>query len=640
MISLTRSGKKGFRGLLLLACFLAWLAFGIAHAKPPGPFLYRDVELADWGLTDPSQIGYLSIGMLHKTKGDELLVYDVRRQKPSVQEPSGPRGKAPSFEGGLFLVSHFHQGNTNRLGGYFNGFARSPSRAAVTIIKVGDGPAALGFSYHNRFPGFAGFWIHLFDSKAPPAARTFLDTSPFTHLTLSIRGERGGEELLLQMADRLWEKKEDSLVVGDIASFLPEGRVEKKWQRAWIPLTKLPTDLDHKELASLVLRVKGNASGRVFLKDLAFTTTKGVEVSKAKKERPAARPLKRGLWLWQTEKIVRSPKAQRDLLAFCKAHRLTDLFLQIPYEAKRNNGKWEILWDPSELRPLITQLRQSGLRVHALDGDPRYALSERHGRVLTLIQGIIRYNARVPAQARFNGIRYDNEPYLLPNFAGLQKQAILEQYLSLLEASKDLTEKANLDFGVDIPFWFDARNEFYEPTAQLGGRPMSERIIDIVDNVGIMDYRTLAYGVDGVIAQATGELQYAAAKGKRVYIGLETVQLPDETLLQFGPGGNGSHILLRRLKGTKIRIYWIPSGTQVPSTIDSVSVKGATVLGQTRKTHVPSDKLTFARKSRKDLDEVMRQAESEFLQYPSFAGFVIHSYESYRGWLENQQEKR
>ena len=603
-------------------------------------FPSQEISLADWGLTDPSEIGYISVGILHKRERDDLRLYDIRRQRPVVKEPGGPRGRTPSFEGNLFLVSHFKEGNINRLGGYFNGFAKSPSVSAVTIDKAPDGRPALNFSYRKVLPGFAGFWIHLFDFKKHPAARVFFDASPFTHLTFSIRGERGGEELLLQIADRAWEKEEDSLVVGDVASFLPDGKVQRKWQQGWIALKDLPVGLNKKELASLVFLVKGNGQGRVFVKDLAFTKTRGVRIPRPEEARIPVRLLNKAMWLWKTDKIVTSPKEQQRLLAFCKSEGITDLFLQIPYEAKEEKGQWKILWNPLLIRPLISQLHQAGVKIHALDGDPRFALRQWHGRVIATLESIIQYNRESPPQERFDGIRFDIEPYLLPSFGGVQKEAILQQYLSLLTASQTLTRQADLALGVDIPFWFDARNEFFEPTAEVGGRPMSELIIDIVDNVGIMDYRTQAYGADGVIAQGTQELQYAAKRGKEVFLGLETVELPDETILAFSPASQrGSRILLERMEGTKVRLYWIPDGQWERVQKDHLFSSPFVVLGQTQTTFVPSGKLTFANKDLQDLEEVMRQTESELRRFPSFSGFTIHSYESYRPWLERQREK-
>jgi hypothetical protein len=124
--------------LLIASCFLLLCFFTpVSHTQSSlSSFLSQEFSLTDWELTDPSQIGYISVGILHKKEGKELTIHDIRRQRPIFQDPKGPRGRVPSFEGDLFLVSHFDQGNINRLGGYFGGFAKSPSQGSGSHILV------------------------------------------------------------------------------------------------------------------------------------------------------------------------------------------------------------------------------------------------------------------------------------------------------------------------------------------------------------------------------------------------------------------------------------------------------------------------------------------------------------------------
>jgi hypothetical protein len=101
----------------------------------------------------------------------------------------------------------------------------------------------------------------------------------------------------------------------------------------------------------------------------------------------------------------------------------------------------------------------------------------------------------------------------------------------------DLAHQANLVMGVDLPFWFDSPDEFSgkESRVTFNGiqKTTSEHVIDLTNNVTVMDYRTSAYGADGSIAHAAGELAYASQKGKQIFIGLETSHLPNEELLDF-----------------------------------------------------------------------------------------------------------
>jgi hypothetical protein len=616
--------KAGSFGIFLFLVLYSPIPFGHPHKlinHVPTP-VACEVDLTYWGLNRPSQIGYVSLGVLHKASGDELRIYDIRKEKPHDEETTKPKSQVPPLQGEVFLIDDFQQGNINRLGGYFSGFFKSPSESRITIHKSLNGSQSLSFSYLQKPPGFAGFWIHLLDYKAPPLDRIFMDTTPFKYLTFTIRGGEGNEKLLFQVADYSWEKREDAVDVGFVKRFIPSGRIKEEWQRVWIPLEEFPESINRRELASLVFLAR-SGRGRIFIGDIAFTTRKDVQIPSSKARRFYRPSSNMAIWLWETQELLGNDRNQDQLMAFCSKRGVTEIFLQLPYKRAEKEGDKEIIWDKSKVKSLLKKLHGGKIRIHALDGDPRFALSGWHEHVKATIQSIENFNDSGAPDERFDGIRYDNEPYLLENFAGIQKEDILRQYLALLRISKDMSDAAGLEFGVDIPFWFDQKNEFFEPITEIDGRPLTEHILDIVDNIGIMDYRTEAYGADGVIAHALGELQYASEIGKRVYVGLETTDVPDETLLEFGRGDGDSGILLQESKGTKILLQWI----QEPGRVD---LKSGTFLCEKKRTFVPSEKLTFKGKNIREMEEVMEKAESEFSRFPSFYGFAIHSYESYK----------
>ena len=96
-----------------------WLLTGsLAAQSAPDVFPSQVIVLADWGMSDVSEIGYLHVGVIHERGGDRLAVYDVRRRTPVVQRPSEPQHRTPPRDGGVFLLGHFDRGNTNRLGGH------------------------------------------------------------------------------------------------------------------------------------------------------------------------------------------------------------------------------------------------------------------------------------------------------------------------------------------------------------------------------------------------------------------------------------------------------------------------------------------------------------------------------------------
>lgn len=345
-----------------------------------------------------------------------------------------------------------------------------------------------------------------------------------------------------------------------------------------------------------------------------------------------SRELRQALWLWETEKILKSPAEFKKLLQFCEKQKITDLFIQIPYRAQEKKGEWRIEWDSSAFTVLVSALHEQNVQVHALDGSPRSVLRQSHGQMLSWIRAIIEYNRSVTAPERFDGIHYDNEPYLLPTFGGVNKEFILKQYVELLQQSYALCKENGLALGADIPFWFNAFNDFGEPTASLEGKSMEKWIVENVDYIGLMDYRTVSGGADGVIAHARSVLEYASQENKKVFVGLETSEFADETLFEYLPQGKGSALVLKKRGKNKARIYWIPEDRL--SEWKAQALKGEErILYQSKKILVAASRITFAQKTLQDFQRVVKDSAAELRQYPSFYGFAIHSYESYSQWL-------
>lgn len=585
-----------------------------------------EIDLSQWGIEDAARIVYISAAIVEAKEGNKLLIYDLREQKPVFFfAPSSPKTK-PFFQGDFFLLSHFNEEALNALGGSVREFTKTPAQAALNVLRPVGEAAFLSFSYSVPVQSYAGFSIQLFDEQLAPSERSYFDASPFSYLTFFIRAEKGEESIHLQFADQEWEKKQDSLPLQNFQSFLATGKIGSQWQQVWIPLNALPQGIDRTRLASIIFLENQKGDGKVFLKDLAFAKSMDVKIPSATAVNSVNRSFKKAMWLWQTSALLSSQKEISHLLSFAKREGISDIFLQIPFaEAASSEGRQL----PGALRILISRLHEAGIRVQALDGDPLYALEKNHAAVLADIQKIIRYNHSVSAMERFDGIRYDNEVYLLPGFAGVKKQSYMRQYLALLEASHDLTRKAGISLGADIPFWFDAKDKFHQPTTELEGKPFSEWVIDRVDNVGIMDYRTRAWGSDGVVAQAIKELKYASQTGKEVFIGLETSALADELLYEFEKCGDSkaSQIQIERIAPGKVRFYWLSSE-------EKSSLNSSLYLCETSRVMIASDKISFQNLTPQNLHSVMQEAEKAFAAFSAFAGFAIHSYESYKPWLE------
>jgi hypothetical protein len=598
----------------------------LSSSRQPPPL---ELDLADWQLEDAGQLGHLVLYVTHQPGGDVLRVQEAARQPPATAPAAAVRSHPPSLHGGVFQISHFAESQQNALGGFFNTYARRPSRAEATLDRSPDGRRVMVLRYQNSASGFCGVYMHLYRTRAPAAQRVLLDASGTRLLTFRIRGQRGDEALQLRFADHDLERREDSLAAGAVGTYLPAGRITTSWQRAWVPLDRLPERLDLSRLASLSLAALGAGRGTVFLDDLALASSRSVRLPDSRPRPPEADSTRKAIWLWETARIAADSSQSAALVKFCRDRGVTDLFLQLPYSASQQDGSWRIDWQPAAVSPLLEALHRAGVRVDALDGHPRMALRQWHGRMLAVIDALIAHNRGAPEDRRFDGVRFDNEPYLLPHYGGVLKEQVLRQHLESLRRGAARARAAGMTFGADIPFWFDARDEAGRLVAGLDGRPVSELIIDATDNIAIMDYRTRTFGPDGVLAHAQQELSYAAPRERWVFVGLETVPLPDESVVTFSRRGHGSYLALTRDGSGRLLLHWIPQHRWPQFSSSPAAEDLALVLRERRRVVVPASKVTFQRLGADALHEVMRQARPFLARHHSFAGFAIHSYESY-----------
>lgn len=227
----------------------------------------------------------------------------------------------------------------------------------------------------------------------------------------------------------------------------------------------------------------------------------------------AKKPIITSTWLWNTYEIVTN---EDEVLLFLQQQHVTDLYLQI-------NRDIEI----SVYQRFIEKASAIGVKVHALDGDPNWAT--RHGYKLyePLLHWLRHYdNISIEGQ-RFSGIHLDVEPYLLTDWNRNQK-ATIEFYQRFVLDFQKLAKDLELEFALDIPFWFD---EIHYNNKKYGRGLLSEWLIDQTDLVTIMAYRNFALGKNGIIDLVKTEIDYASESGKKIVIAVETE-----------PSHEGSHI--------------------------------------------------------------------------------------------------
>jgi hypothetical protein len=521
---------------------------------------------------------------------------------------------------------------------------------------MSDGRKALELTCQQVEGGFCGLWVQLYDFDVTLDDRAYLDARGFSTVSFWVRGRAGGERVLLKVADEEWERREDALPIGDLSEFLPSGRLETEWQQAVVPMDRVPHRIRRDLLALFAFEVLAPGTTTFEIGPIAFSLSpeshpslpppSGLETSASLGHKAT--------WIWNTAELLEAPDRATALFDFLQAEGFDHVFLQLPGNPGQPTRPGELPIDVESMRPVVAALNGRGMRVYALDGYARYALPEFHAGVLATVDHVARYNREVLPEERFYGVRYDTEPYLLAEFHGPRREVLVQGLLELTEESVRRAHAGGLVYGADIPFWYDAvaegTNERFTVTYNGVEKPISEHLIDLVDDVSIMDYRTTAYGADGTIRHGSGELQYAEGIGKSVFVALETFPLPDEVLLDFrgepeagipvspppgplavvGVQGDSIHSALVSDYATSTEAQsalatWLEANRLQPGDIRWWPIS--------RRVEVPASKITFADQEPGQLIQVMTETAEELGRYDSFIGFAIHFAQSYRDFL-------
>ena len=212
---------------------------------------------------------------------------------------------------------------------------------------------------------------------------------------------------------------------------------------------------------------------------------------------------------------------------------------------------------------------RAGVSVQALAGDPRWGKPQYHHVPLEWVESVRRLNAAAPPEERFDGIHTDVEVYLLSKSWKEQPAALLGGYLDLNARIAQMLAEDPLLFGVDIPFWFDD-DPNYRILWNGAVKAPSQHVLDTADSVTVMAYRNFAEGEDGTVHLVSLEMNYADRIGKPVVIGQETQENLYPAYVTFG--------------GTSCALLY------------------------------------------KEMDKI----EKVLGKRPSFGGFALHHYESYR----------
>lgn len=214
-------------------------------------------------------------------------------------------------------------------------------------------------------------------------------------------------------------------------------------------------------------------------------------VSTAAAERP-----RRAVWVWDNS-ITETAAQRDDFLRFCRDRKIDTLFLHAPMDHLQDR--------PDEFHAFLAAAHKKKMRVEALDGAPRWAFERRAAEDFVTAVKVFNSFAQTPAE-RFDGIHLDVEPYDTTEWKADEQRAAA-QYLELLDVLR--AQQGELSLTADVPPWFGS---FGIPEGTLLSGAIAR-----ADAIALMSYTNQ---VRGLAAEVKPALEFAATKGKRVWVGL------------------------------------------------------------------------------------------------------------------------
>lgn len=346
--------------------------------------------------------------------------------------------------------------------------------------------------------------------RQPQAAVTVATPS---RLTLKLLGDLGQRQLkVLAQNHRAGQTELRVLKAADLST--------KTWRTITIDLHEAAPELT--QFTDLRLELVGEGAAWIAVQRIDASGVTLPESAQCPTADPK-RTLRRCLWVWRTREIIASESNLQELMAFCKTWAITDLFVQVHVDYKADPPAFQMA---APMRHFLKLAHEHKLRVHAMDGAPEYVLAKNHARMFALVDAVHAFNQASDEDARFIAIHLDNEPYVMKAWKDpAQQPQIIADFMTLQRELHQRVNAAGMEYGVDIPFWYDSLDNDGQPRFLVdtpeGKRPLLDELFKVIDNAGIMSYRVQMTGTNGPLAHCQREFELGAKNDVEVYAALE-----------------------------------------------------------------------------------------------------------------------
>ncbi|MBI2059192.1 MAG: hypothetical protein HYT87_05410 [Nitrospirae bacterium] len=343
-----------------------------------------------------------------------------------------------------------------------------------------------------------------------------------------------------------------------------------------LPLASIAPSVDLRRLAGFVVTLgKGGKSVTIDKARLAAISS------------DSSLPLRTGLWLWEYKDALQDP---RRTIETCLSLQCTRLSIQIP-DLAEGEEVWKAYGE------LLSAAQKQGIESLALDGYPEAVLNPDP------LVGRVEKALSLPGNAAA-GIQLDIEPYLLPQFAA-DPEIGDRKYVELISRLAALVgERSSLS--VVMPFWFNQR--------RVEGRPVGFSVMNIVDDVAVMSYRTDR----GELFDISGDwIRYSRLTGVPVWLAIETRPLALEEHIVLVREADPLLAQARVEAQTSRLIFAPPAADGIPS------------FRIRERYLVRPERLSFAGRSKKRVSEFISEIGSSPAA-SGLSGVMIHDWTGYR----------
>ena len=300
--------------------------------------------------------------------------------------------------------------------------------------------------------------------------------------------------------------------------------------------------------------------------------------------RETARARDTAAWIWKPSDWQGRLNALRARL---QEEGISQLFLQLPLE------------DPSALTallPMLRALREDGVRLVAVEGDPAMVSDEGQRNAIHRARRLARF--RTEHASLVDGVQYDVEPYLLASHAARPRQS-WDRWAALMAR---LHRVAGERIATVVPFWM-----IRDPAARSALAATASH----VDEYVVMAYRTDPAAVQAMAAPWLEELDGAAT----VRIALENGPLPVEF-----------HRTYRRAEAGELKISSLDGTLRVELFAGSIAADGAGLTyAFSHEVEADPARVTFAG-DRRRLDETGRTLLKNLAAWSNFRGLAYHAF--------------